>query len=168
MLSVYVDVVIFVEHQHDAMFGVGIIVCFADVSNQLLAILLYHFCRMTVGCEEHLGVMMAENIVDIDADKDAYLLYFLQLLTQLEIAAGTKIANYGMEDVEVGHRGGDAVELVQQRRLYIVEEFSAHDVRKALGFLPFKSSAIKNRGLLSERRLWTAYIPKRESPRIAP
>ena len=33
-----------------------------------------------------------------------------------------------MEDVEVGHRGGDAMELVHQRRLNIVEEFGAHDV----------------------------------------
>ena len=116
-----------VEHLYYPVFGVGIIVCFADVGNQLLAILLYHFCRMAVGCEEHLGVMMAENIVDIDADKDTYLVYIFQLLTQLEIAAGTKIANHGMEDVEVGHGGGDAVEFVHQPRLDIVEKLAAHN-----------------------------------------
>ncbi len=110
-----------VEHLYYPVFGVGIIVCFADVGNQLLAILLHHFTRMAVGREEHLGVMMAENIVDIDTDKDTYLVYILQLLTQLEITRRTKIANYGMEDVEVGHCRGDAVELVQQRRIDIVE-----------------------------------------------
>ena len=128
MMSAYVDVVIFVKHLHDAMLGVGIIVCFTDVGNQLLTILLHHFTRMAVGCEEHLGVMVAENIVDIDAYKDTYLFYVLQLLAQFEITARTKIANYGMEYVEVGHCCGDAVELVHQRRLYIVEEFGAHDV----------------------------------------
>ena len=115
-----------VEHLYYPVFSVGIIVCFANVGNQLLAILLHHFARMAVGCEEHLGVMVAENIVDIDAYKDTYLFYVVQLLTQFEITAGTKIANYGMKDVEVGHCCGDAVELVHQRRLYIVEEFGAH------------------------------------------
>lgn len=31
-----------------------------------------------------------------------------------------------MEDVEVGHCGGNAVELVQQRRVNIVEKLGAH------------------------------------------
>ena len=32
-----------------------------------------------------------------------------------------------MEDVEVGHGGGDAVELFHQSRLDIVEKLGAHD-----------------------------------------
>ena len=134
MMSAYVDVVIFVKHLHDAMLGVGIIVCFANVGNQLLAILLHHFARMAVGCEEHLGIMVAENIVDIDTYKDTYLFHVLQLLTQFEITAGTKIANHGMEDVEVGHCSGDAVELVHQSRLDIVEEFGAHKAWRVARF----------------------------------
>ena len=35
-----------------------------------------------------------------------------------------------MEDVEVGHCGGDAVELVQQRRIDIVEKLGAHKARR--------------------------------------
>ena len=35
-------------------------------------------------------------------------------------------ANHGMEDVEVGHNGGDAVELVHQRRIHVVEKLGAH------------------------------------------
>lgn len=51
----------------------------------------------------------------------------LQHGAQPEIAAGTKIADHGMEDVEVGHRRCYALELGQQRSLYIVEELGAHD-----------------------------------------
>ena len=50
------------------------------------------------------------------------------ILSQFDLTRTTKIANYSMEDVEVGHCCGDAVELVHQRRLDIVEEFGAHDV----------------------------------------
>ena len=35
-----------------------------------------------------------------------------------------------MEDVEVGHCGGDAVELVQQRRIDVVEKLGAHKARR--------------------------------------
>ena len=77
---------------------------------------------------------LKEEIVDIDAYKDAYLFYVVQLLTQFEITAGTKIANYGMKDVEVGHCCGDAVELVHQRRLDIVEEFGAHKAWRVVRF----------------------------------
>ena len=117
-----------VKHLNYPVFSVGIIVCFADIGNQLLAILLHHLARMAVGCEEHLWIMMTENIVDIDTYKDVYLFHVFQLLPQFEIARRTEIANYGMKDVEVGHCCGDAVELVHQRRIYIVEEFGAHDV----------------------------------------
>ena len=97
------------------------------VAQKSLGILLYRGIAVT---EEQLArrLRLAEKIVDINADKDAYLFYVLQLLPQFEIARRTEIANYGMEDVEVGHCCGDAVELVHQRRLYIVEEFGAHDV----------------------------------------
>ena len=67
-----------------------------------------------------------EKIVDVDADEDADFADILQLLAQFEVAAGTKIANHGMEDVEVGHGGGDAVELVHQPRLDIIEKLGAH------------------------------------------
>ena len=42
-----------------------------------------------------------------------------------------------MEDVEVGHGGGDAVELVQQLRLDIVERLGAHRLG-VWGASPFK------------------------------
>ena len=70
--------------------------------------------------------MVSEEIVDVDADEDADFADILQLLAQFEVAAGTKIANHGMEDVEVGHCGGDAVELVHQLRLDIIEKLGAH------------------------------------------
>ena len=123
-----------VEHLYYPVFSVGIIVCFADVGNQLLAILLHHFARMAVSSEEHLGIMMTKYIVDIDADEDSYLFYVFKFLAQFEIAARTKIANYGMEDVEVGHCSGDAVELVHQRRLDIIEEFGAHKAWRVVRF----------------------------------
>ena len=72
-------------------------------------------------------LLFSEYCVDIDADEDADFADILQLLAQFEVAAGTKIANHGMEDVEVGHGGGDAVELVHQSRLDIVEKLGAHD-----------------------------------------
>ena len=71
--------------------------------------------------------MVPEKIVDIDADEDADFADILQLLAQFEVAAGTKIANHGMEDVEVGHCGGDTVELVHQPRLDIIEKLGAHN-----------------------------------------
>ncbi len=132
-----------VEHLYYPVFSVGIIVCFADVGNQLLAILLHHFGRMAVGCEEHLGVMMSENIVDIDAYEDAYLFYVFQFLAQFEITARTKIANYSMKDVEVGHCCGDSVELVHQRRLDIVEEFGAHKAWRVVRFA-FQNNTKRN------------------------
>ena len=39
-----------------------------------------------------------------------------------------------MENVEVGHCGGDAVELVQQRRIDIVEKLGAHKARRLKRF----------------------------------
>ena len=152
-----------VEHLYYPVFSVGIIVCFADVGNQLLAILLHHFARMAVGCEEHLGIMMAKYIVDIDADKDTYLFYVLQLLTQFEITAGTKIANYGMKDVEVGHCCGDAVELVHQRRLDIVEEFGAHKAWRVVRFA-FQNitKSYPCNSLLYPRIYWTTYYQTRK------
>ena len=62
-----------------------------------------------------------------------------------------------MKDVEVGHCCGDAVELVHQRRLYIVEEFGAHD---AIGFGYFafpKHHKKRIRELLSGPRFSTTY-----------
>ena len=44
-----------------------------------------------------------------------------------------------MEDVEVGHGGGDAVELVQQLRLDIVERLGAHRLG-VWGASPFELS----------------------------
>ena len=69
---------------------------------------------------------MAEEIVDIDADENPYLGDLFQFLAQFEVATGTKIANHGMKDVEVGHGRGDAVELVHQSRLGIIEELGTH------------------------------------------
>ena len=69
---------------------------------------------------------LAEEVVDIDADENPYLGDIFQFLAQFEVAAGTKIANHGMKDVEVGHCGSDAVELVHQPRLGIIEEFGTH------------------------------------------
>jgi hypothetical protein len=73
---------------------------------------------------------LAEDVVDIDAYEDADLPHPFQFLTQFEVTAGTKIANHGMEDVEVGHFRGEAVEFVHQRRPNIVEELGAHDVSR--------------------------------------
>ena len=56
------------------------------------------------------------------------------ILSQFEIARRTEIANNGMKDVEVGHCSGDAVELVHQRRLNIVEEFGAHKAWRIVRF----------------------------------
>ena len=72
-------------------------------------------------------LLFSEYCVDVDADEDADFADILQLLAQFEVAAGTKIANHGMEDVEVGHGGGDAMEFVHQPRLDIVEKLGAHD-----------------------------------------
>ena len=58
----------------------------------------------------------------------------IQFFAQLEVAAGTKIANNGVEDVEVGHIGGDAVELVHQRRLDIIEKLGAHKAQRLWRF----------------------------------
>lgn len=73
------------------------------------------------------SLRLAEEVVDIDAYKDAYLPHMFQLFAQFEVAAAAEIANHGMKYVEVGHSRGDAAELVHQRRLYIVEKLGAHD-----------------------------------------
>ena len=39
---------------------------------------------------------------------------------------GKRFANHGMKYLEVGQRGGDAVELVQQLRLGIIEVLGTH------------------------------------------
>ena len=69
---------------------------------------------------------LAEEIVDIDANENPYLGDIFQFLAQFEVAAGTKISNHGMKDVEVGHSRGDAVEFVHQPRLGIIEELGTH------------------------------------------
>ena len=111
----------------DAFVYLAIIFGFFHIAQERFGILLQ---RCLLIAKEYTSSCLRpkEEIVDIDADKDTYLVYILQLLTQFEITAGTKIANYGMKDVEVGHCCGDAVELVHQRRLDIVEEFGDHDV----------------------------------------
>ena len=102
--------------------------------------------------------MVSEKIVDIDADKDADFADILQLLAQFEVAAGTKIANHGMEDVKVGHCGGDAVELVHQPRLDIVEKLGAHRLG-VWGASPFERSQKRIReSFCLKSRLWTACI----------
>ena len=94
---------------------------------RLLAILLHHLGWMTVCVEEQFSVVVTEDIVNIDADKDTNLLDIVQFLAQFEVTGRTKIANNGVENVEVGHIGSDAVEFVHQRRLYIIEKLGAHD-----------------------------------------
>ena len=71
-------------------------------------------------------LLFSEYCVDIDADEDADFADLLQLFAQFEVAAGTKISNHGMKDVEVGHSRGDAVEFVHQPRLGIIEELGTH------------------------------------------
>ena len=84
--------------------------------------------RGLVVAEEHTSCVLrlTEEVVDVDAYQDAHLLDTLQLAAQLEIARRTKIANHGVEDVEVGHCRGDAVELVHQRRVDVVEKLGTH------------------------------------------
>ena len=50
----------------------------------------------------------------------------------------TEIANHGMEVVEARHCGGDAVELVQHRRIDIVEKLGAHKARRIWRFALLK------------------------------
>ena len=96
-----------------------------DITKEVLAIL---FKGRFFVLEKKLTseLRLAEEIVDIDADEDAYLGDIFQFLAQFEVAAGTKIANHGMKDVEVGHSRGDAVELVHQPRTGIIEELGTH------------------------------------------
>ena len=105
---------------------------------------------------------MAEDIADIDADEDADLLYSFQFLTQFEVSAGTKIANHGMKDVEVGHFRGDAVEFVHQRRPNIVEELGAHDVSRLALRLSETSQKRSVRLSTYPRIYWTTYYHTRK------
>ena len=59
--------------------------------------------------------------------------------------------------LKVGHGGGDAVKLVHQPRLDIVEKLGAHRLG-VWGASPFELSQKRIRELLSEWRLWTACI----------
>lgn len=98
----------------DALVHLAAIVRLPHITQKILAVL---FQRFVTVAEEHLasGLCLMKHIVDIDTDKDFDFLCGRQFLKQFEVAAGTEIANHGVEDVEVGHRGGDAVELVHQR-----------------------------------------------------
>ena len=89
------------------------------------------------------GLRLTKKIVDIDSNENPYLGDIFQFLAQFEVSAGTKIANHGMENVEVGHCRGDAVELVHQRRLNIIEELGTHDVSR-LAFCFSETSQKKN------------------------
>ena len=108
------------------------------------------------------GLRLSEKIVDVDADEDADFADILQLLAQFEVAAGTKIANHGMEDVEVGHGGGDAVELVHQPRLDIIEKLGAHRLG-VWGASPFELSQKRIRELLSGPRFSTTYTTNKKA-----
>ena len=55
-----------------------------------------------------------------------------------------------MEDVEVGHCGGDAVELVHQRRLDVVEKLGAHKARR-FGASPFDELQKKSANFCLDR-----------------
>ena len=47
--------------------------------------------------KKHLGIVVAEDVVDVDADEDTYFLDAFQLLAQFEVSTGTEIADHGME-----------------------------------------------------------------------
>ena len=109
----------------DAFIHFGSVFRLIDIAEEILAILFE--TRLFVAEKQFAGgLRLSEEVVDIDADEDADLADILQLLAQFEVAAGTKIANYGVEDVEVGHCEGDAVELVHQPCLDIIEKLGAH------------------------------------------
>ncbi len=109
----------------DALIHLGSVFRLIDIAEEILAILFE--TRLPVAEKQFAGgLRLPEEVVDVDADEDADFADLLQLLAQFEVAAGTKIANHGMEDVEVGHGGGDAVEFVHQPRLDIVEKLGAH------------------------------------------
>ena len=117
---------------------------------------------LLVAKEELAGCLrLPEEIVDIDADKNLDFLCGIQLLPQFEISGRTKIANYGVENVEVGHCRGDAVELVHQRRLDIVEKLGAHKAWRYWRFA-FQTLQKSNRELLSTPRLWNTYSTNRK------
>ena len=138
----------------DAVIHIGSVFRLIDIAEEILAILFE--TRLPVAEKQFAGgLRLPEEVVDVDADEDADFADILQLLAQFEVAAGTKIANHGMEDVEVGHCGGDTVELVHQPRLDIVEKLGAHRLG-VWGASPFELSQKRIRELLSEWRLWTA------------
>ena len=114
------------EQLQDALLGLVVVIGAANVVEHILPEFFDSLFWVTVGREEQRRVVAKKDTVDVDADEDADFADILQLFAQLEVAAGTKIANHGMEDVEVGHCGGDAVELVHQPRLDIVEKLGAH------------------------------------------
>lgn len=109
----------------DALIHFGRIFRLINIAKEILAVLFQAY--LLVAKEELAGSLrLTEKVVDIDADEDTNLLHIVQFFAQYEVSAGTKIANHGMEDVEVGHCRGDAVELVLQRRLDIVEKLGTH------------------------------------------
>ena len=101
------------------------VVRLAHLVQEVFAIL---FHRCVAVAEKHFpcGLCLTEDVVDIDADKDFDFLRGGEFLSKFEIPRGAKIANHGMEDVEVGHGCGNAVELVHQRRIDIIEELGTH------------------------------------------
>jgi hypothetical protein len=100
-----------------------------DITKEILAVLFQS--HLLVAKEELASCLrLPEEIVDIDTDENFDFLCGIQLLSQFEIPGRTKIANYSMENVEVGHCRGDAVELVHQRRLDIVEKLGAHKAQR--------------------------------------
>jgi hypothetical protein len=70
-----------------------------------------------------------------------------------------------VEDVEVGHIGGDAVELVHQRRLDIIEKLGAHKARRLwrFAFLGYKKLSVFFLSIPEVRQ--NPYY-EQESPRI--
>ena len=47
-----------IKHLHNSVFGICIIVRFADVVDKMLTILFHHFSRMTVGSKKQICIMV--------------------------------------------------------------------------------------------------------------
>ena len=85
----------------DAFFYLGGVFCVDDVLLELLVVNLFGF--LFVGQHQERFVVLAENVIDIDANQYLDFADVTQFTAQLEISRGTEESYDGKKTVEGGH-----------------------------------------------------------------
>ena len=97
---------------NDAILHFFAVISLFHVFYESISVLAFGF--VAISSEKHHSLLMLmPNVVDVNTDKNAYLLHTFQFFTQLEIARGAEISHYCEESIKVGHSLYNAFEFVE-------------------------------------------------------